>query len=117
MNPQIDPYAFACFLTALSNECLFESMPWSERTKILSNFYGVDVSERTLQNWYDKLLQLKIAHKTDERVFWRTHYLNGVKWRSIVTEDSWDDMLKYFSRKTELYKKERNLLLTAGVTA
>ena len=117
MSSQINPYAFACFLTAFNDVQLFESMPWSERMDILSGYYGVDVSERTLQNWYDKLLQLKIAHKSDERVFWRTYYCYEVKCRSIVTEDSWDDMLKYFSRKTELLQEERNRLLANGETA
>ena len=44
LDVQINPYDFACFLTAFSDIDGFANMPWDKRAEILENVYNVKVA-------------------------------------------------------------------------
>ena len=56
IDVQINPYAFACFITAFSDIDGFDSMPWGERAKVYYDYSGISMDERTLRNWCSKLI-------------------------------------------------------------
>ena len=105
LDIQIDTYAFACFITAFQDVENFSAMPWTERADILKEFYAVDVTDRTLKSWANKLFKTGTFAKSDEKVFWSTTInAYGQKIRQWIDEESdeHEEMLKYFNRRKQL---------------
>ena len=83
-------------------------MPWEERALELQHHYGVSVSDRTLRNWCSQLLGKELIAKVDDRTYWKTEIMNGMKIRTPIQQGD-ADMTQYFSRKSALisyYKTE-----------
>ena len=80
---------FASFMSAFVLIPDFFSMPWEERVKMLREYYGVNVCEKTLQNWRDKLIARGYINLvSSNRNLWHTFNQDGRKVREIVDPES-----------------------------
>lgn len=118
IDVRVDIKAFACFLLAFSEVEGFEAMPWIEREKWLKEGYGVEVSERTLRKWCNKLLDTNTLAKFDNsKIYWMTSKINGETTRELVSgdEELEAEMTQYFECRRNLLKehdwKETNNIL------
>lgn len=84
IDVQVDVRAFACFIAAFFDIEGFDSMPWGERERLLSEYYGVNVCERTLRNWSCKLIKYNIMTKQSEKTKWKTYFIGDCKHRKRV---------------------------------
>ena len=108
IDVRVDIKAFACFIYAFSDIEGFESMPWKIRCEIMSAAYGINVCERTLRNWCDKLIKTRTIEKgNNEKTYWRTIKLNGESFRDLVSgnEELERKMHSYWAERSELLKK------------
>lgn len=106
LDVQIDIKAFACFIYAFSDIEGFSAMPWKLRTEAINAAYGVNVCERTLRNWCDKLINTRTIEKSNgEKTYWRTSRINGETFRDLVSGN------EELERKMRSYWVERNELL------
>lgn len=122
LDIQIDSLAFACFIKAFDECDSFECMPWSEREAMIRAVYRVNVSERTLRSWSNRLIERGLLVKgVGERAVWRTVGVKESARRELVTGDEeleaeacayWKDMraarIKYNDNKkafNEVYNK------------
>ena len=114
LSIQVDPFQFACFLSAFQDIEGFHSMPWEERAKAFNERYGFSVCDRTLRNWASKLLRKEIMAKVDEKTFWKTEIdARGVKIRTIIAKDD-SGMKRYNFRKNELLSQFREDYILDG---
>ena len=103
LDVQINPVAFALFVAAFTDIEGFSSMPWGEREKVLYERCGVAVDEKTLRNWFSKLIKNDIALKSEETTYWRTDIIGKVKARSPATKE---EFLSYNTRKYQVYQDQ-----------
>jgi hypothetical protein len=114
---RVDSYAMACFLTMLMTDEAFQSMPWEERAKVLAETYGVNITDRTLKNWYATLLKKNlVASCKYDKTYWITMYINDKKERVYVDETMEDGMNKYFNDRKQFAKEYKEMAKTAGRT-
>ena len=109
IDVQINPYAFACFITAFSDIERFASMPWGERATAFYDYSGVSMDERTLRNWCSKLMSQNIVVKCRDGTYWKTDII-GDK-RKLRTQVSAEEARPYFARRAALVEAgtEKNL--------
>ena len=110
LDVQINPVAFALFVAAFTDIEGFASMPWGERARVLYERRGVSVDEKTLRNWFSKLIKNDIAVKSEETTYWRTDVINKVKTRSPATKE---DFLAYNTRKYQVYQDQLQAIKAA----
>ena len=91
-------------------------MPWGERESVLSNIYGVAVSERTLRNWCAKLIARNMICKGTDKTFWKTEIFEGIKYRSQVTAENQEEMSAYFACRRELIAAEHQRAQEMGLS-
>ena len=118
LDVRVDIKAFACFLLAFSEVEGFEAMPWAERENWLKEAYGVEVSERTLRKWCNKLIETDTLTKSDAaKAYWRTSKINGKTIRELVSGDDEmeAEMKQYWDCRRQLLEehnwKETNEIL------
>ena len=88
-DKQCNAVDFASFMSAFVLIPDFFSMPWEERVKMLREYYGVNVCEKTLQNWRDKLIARGYINPvSSNRNLWHTFLQDGWKVREIVDPES-----------------------------
>ena len=97
---QINPYAFACFITAFSDIEGFDSMPWEERALAFYDYSNISMDARTLRNWCSKLIGQKIVDKSRSGSYWRTDITSSKQ--KIRTPVSAEEARPYFARRAEL---------------
>lgn len=104
---QCDIKAFAAFFYLLSTEWEYQCSPWAEKARMLKEFEGIEVSDRTLKAWYSKLnkLNLVIKDKT-EKELWISYRINGVKRQEFVNLNDEAEAHAY-----SVYSAERKELL------
>ena len=88
IDTRVDILAFAYFLCAFSTIESFEAMPWAERAIALKECYNIEISERTLRSWCNKLMGTgTIARSDAAKAYWRTSIICGKKTRELVSGD------------------------------
>lgn len=107
---QINPKAFACFISAFHEIEHFESMPWDERAVWLDCVYGIQITGRTLRSWCNKLIEKGIISRNSQQTFWKTECHGGAKMRCPVDPDDEELQAYYQDRKNFLNENERQLL-------
>ena len=89
IDTQINPLHFACFLSAFIFVEKFFSMPWEEREEIIWKFFGISITDRTMMNWRNKLIERGYLIKSRSgRNLWHTVAQGGKKVRENVDPES-----------------------------
>ena len=93
---QINAVEFACFLHAFNNIDNFISMPWGERSKAMRDFYGVEVCDKTLRNWANKLFTAGTLMKCSEKTYWKSAKISESEtMREPVEKSEFVDFYKF----------------------
>lgn len=113
LDVQIDTESFACFLHAFNYIEGFYSMPWGERQTLIKDVYGIDVNEKTLRNWANKLMAAGALVKTNiDKTYWKsTRISESEMYREETTKEEFVAFYKY---RNEEYKKNIVALITTG---
>lgn len=104
---RVDFKAFACFVYSFDAVDGFVAMPWKEREKALKEAFDIEISERTLRKWCNKLLEAGAVVKLNSnKLVWRTLKVDGKTYRDIVSGDSEaeQEMRDYYSYRRNLLK-------------
>lgn len=105
IDTQINPYDFACFITLLVwDENDFVAMPWETRVVMMREYFGVHISERTLQNWRTHLCESGAAERSKHGGLWHTYTENGRKIQEPADRNS-PEYKEYCSRRSALLKE------------
>ena len=113
LDVQIDSAAFACFIHAFNNVDSFYSMPWGERANMLQKVYGVEVCEKTLRNWANKLLSAGTLAKSDfTKTYWKSAKISQKE--TLREQTTKEEYIKYYKYKSEQYKANIANLITTG---
>ena len=110
LDVQLDTYAFSCFFYLLVLSPEFASMPWAERSEMIMREFGIEVSERTLRTWGNKLINAGTFVKDNEkRSRWVTGYYMGEKYRLLASSDSHieEQVNRYTQEMSELLRKDK----------
>lgn len=96
---QVDPKAFTTFLYRLAldgyNDC--NKMPWAERESWLRDNCDIQVSERTLRSWTNKLMDLGIITKdNNDYEWWSSSKFDGETIREPVQPEEMDKVREYW---------------------
>ena len=62
------------------------AMPWETRVVMMREYFGVHISEGTLQNWRNHLCDTGAAEQWKHGGLWHNHEENGRKYRNLLTE-------------------------------
>jgi hypothetical protein len=72
-------------------------MPWAERESWLRDNCGIQVSERTLRSWTNKLMDLGIITKdNNDYEWWCTTKFDGETIREPVQPEEMDKVRQYW---------------------
>ena len=105
INTQINPYEFACFFTMLAwDDTGFRAMPWETRVLMMREYFGVNISERTLQNWRNHLCDTGAAEQWKHGGLWHTYTQDGRKIQEPADRTS-PEYKEYCSRRSALLKE------------
>lgn len=113
LDIQINPTEFACFIHAFNNIDGFVSMPWGERVEQLKEKYGIEICDKTLRNWTNKLIAAGAIIKSDyNKTYWKsTKITDTYTIRERATREEFSDYYKY---KNEVYKNNIAELIITG---
>lgn len=106
IDRQVEPYLFSCFILAIHYIENFDSMPWAEKERVFQEYFGVNVTGRTMQNWRDKLVAAQYIYyfsflPADD--LWHTYTdENGKRIREHVDPNS------ELEKKYKIYCAERS---------
>lgn len=114
IDVRINPIEFACFIHAFNYVDGFESMPWGERQKMLYDFYGIEVCERTLRNWANKLFTSGTLAKTEEKTYWRSAKISDTETMREQVER--EDFVAFHKYRGEQRKIKIAEMVAAGHT-
>ena len=71
-------------------------MPWGERAEILYNYYKLDVCERTLRNWTEKLFRNQTFVKDELRTYWKSMKIDENHTERVqVPQKEFNDFYKF----------------------
>lgn len=102
LDKQVEPYEFACFITALSFSNNFVSMPWDSRTAFFNQYYGNKVTQSTLKHWMKKLVDSGNVERFKKGALWKTvKDEHGDKVQVRVDANS-DEYREYCDRRSAL---------------
>lgn len=88
IDTQINVLHFACFMSAFVLIPHFFSMPWPEREALLLKYYDVEITDRTMMSWLNKLGESGYLYSSrSSRNLWHTYTLNGSKVREIADRE------------------------------
>ena len=113
IDVQTDVRAFATFFYLLATQFEYQSCPWIERAKMLEQDEGITISDRTLRNWTNKMMEQNLIIKDEsEKEAWRTcyspteyeNYWDGNGWsirhkkiqEPLVEEEDFKEMKQYW---------------------
>ena len=88
---KIDVVKFATFIYCLYEKEEFNKCPWVIRQQLFKDKYSLDISEKTLYNWKNKIIENNLAVKDNsDYCWWSTDTDNTTKEkiRKKVEEDS-----------------------------
>lgn len=89
-------------------------MPWQERANFIKDAYNIDVCEKTLRNWCNKLMITETIGKFEsEKEYWRTITIDGEKTRDPITKD---EALEYYAKRRALAASYIAEAIAAGAT-
>ena len=111
---QINPKAFACFISAFHEIDHFDSMPWDERAVWLDCEYGIQITGRTLRSWSNKLIEKGIFLKSEQRTFWKTEYHGRTKMRTPVDPEN-EELQSYYQDRKEYIQKSKKQMLADNI--
>lgn len=101
--------AFSCFLFKITQDVEFQTMPWSERSRVIDEEFGVQVSDDTLSSWAKMLLEENIIAKhidPENTQYWRTYYyLNEKIQEPVASDEDKEAMQDYFNKRNEYLKQ------------
>lgn len=96
IDVQVDAAEFACFLHAFNAIDGFASMPWGERQGAMKDVYGVDVCDKTLRNWANKLFSSGTLMKSNEKTYWKSIKVSATETlREPVEKSEFIEFYKY----------------------
>lgn len=96
IDVQVDAAEFACFLHAFNTVDGFISMPWGERQSAMKEVYGVDVCDKTLRNWANKLFSSGTLMKCSEKTYWKSAKISETEtMREPVEKGEFIEFYKY----------------------
>lgn len=107
MDIRSNPYDFTIFSMCLLEDIDgFASMPWNYRTKYLLDYWDINVCEKTLRNWCNKLLKTStIVKDKKDKTYWCTYKVDGVKYQEELEGGRNNPMWKAYWNKFFEYKK------------
>lgn len=110
IDKQVDPSAFSTFVYAMLEYPEYQRMPWGERTELFNSTFGFNLSQRTLESWMAKMIDLKIMYKDKtESSLWCTTNINGQRIRTEVEkEEEIEEYKRYLKRKFEIFQETKN---------
>lgn len=111
---QINAVEFACFLHAFNNVDNFVSMPWGERAKVMLDFYGVEVCDKTLRNWANKLFSSGTLMKSCEKTYWKSAKISCSETLREPVEKS--EFVEFYKYRSEQQSKAITEMVMAGRT-
>lgn len=104
IDTQVDSFEFACFLHAFNYVDNYDSMPWGERARVLKDIYGVEVCDKTLRNWANKLLATNALTKIDSvKSYWRSYKISQTE--TIRETANKEDYIAFFKYRYDAYIK------------
>ena len=110
---QVNAVEFACFLHAFTYIDGFVSMPWGEREEKLKEVYGIEVCDKTLRNWGNKLLAAGTLMKSDyDKTYWKSTKISDET--TIREPASREEYIAYYKYKSEQYKTNLVNLISTG---
>ncbi len=114
IDVRTNPVEFACFLHAFNHIDGFISMPWGERAKAMADCYGVEVCDRTLRNWANKLFTSGTLMKCAEKTYWKSAKISDTETlREPVEKSEFSEFYKY---RREAQSKAMADMILAGRT-
>ena len=110
LDVQTEAADFACFIHAFNYIEGFHSMPWAERTRVISETYGVNVCDKTLRNWANKLLADGVIMKNDyQKTYWKSAKISSIETIREPAEKS--EFVAFYKYRSEEYRKNINKLI------
>lgn len=97
IDKQVDVRQFAIFTYLMMRELDIQGAPWQEKADFIRDNYDIDVSEKTLRNWTNKLIDLDavIKDKTEFR-WWCSVRIGGEVLRyEVETEEQKQELQEY----------------------
>lgn len=111
-DKKVNPIHIACFIDAFQ-EPSFAAMPWASRLVYINNTYNIQVSMRTLQYWYQKLVNIEVIQRTPSRdTLWKTYSPKG-SYERIQQQVNLNNEQEY--NAYEQWKTLRNQLSESGI--
>lgn len=106
INSQVDAYNFATYVYCLLEEEDFQCRPWEEKTSWLKDCYGIEVSDRTLRSWTNKLMKEDTLVKDKETyTWWSTTSIDGQKIRTELDDDD-ESIERYRKFNQDFFNRE-----------
>lgn len=110
---QVNPIEFACFIHAFNYIEGFFSMPWGQRAKVLKDTYTIEVCDRTLRNWTNKLIATGTITKSDnEKTYWKSAKISDET--TLREPAAREEYMAFYKYKNEEYKKNISELIITG---
>jgi hypothetical protein len=113
IDSQVNPHEFAIFLYCLMHFEEYNMAPWQERADLLNMNYDINVTERTLRKWTNKLMEYgEIVKDTSNFEVWCSTTIVDANGDKKICRDavSGDEQLEagyeeYKEMRTDLLKK------------
>lgn len=112
LDVQVDVYDFAIFTFCLLEDIDgFASMPWECRSNYLNETWNVNVNDRTLRNWCNKLLATNTVIKDkNQKTYWQSYRVGDIKYQEELeggkANPQWKKYWKRFFELKELGCKD-----------
>lgn len=114
IDVRTNPIEFACFLHAFNYIEGFDSMPWGERAKTMADSYGVDVCDKTLRNWANKLFTSGTLMKCGEKSYWKSAKISDTE--TLREPIDKYEFLEFYKYRREAQSKAMAAMLMEGRT-
>ena len=97
IDKQVDVMAFSIFTYLMARELDIQGIPWQEKANFIKDNYDIDVSEKTLRNWTNKLQLLGELQKDKQEFnWWCSFKIDGETVRvPVETEQDREELAKY----------------------
>lgn len=111
IDTRVDVKAFAIFTYLMMRELDIQGAPWQEKADFIRENYDIDVSEKTLRNWTNKLIELDAVIKDkNEFRWWCSTKINGEIIRyEVETEEQKQELQEYRAFIRGFYERGEKL--------
>lgn len=107
IDSRVDVRAFSIFTYLLMRGLDIQGMPWQEKADYINFNYDLQISEKTLRTWTNKLIALNVVQKdTTEFKWWCSARVNGELIRyEVETEEQKQELEEYRSFMRGFYER------------